>query len=55
MFPGKEYAHLEILVFMHNLLKRFRWEKLLPDEKIVVDLMPMLAKELPIYLYPHKA
>ncbi|XP_030468239.1 beta-amyrin 28-monooxygenase-like [Syzygium oleosum] len=55
MCPGKEYARLEILVFMHNLVKRFRWEKLLPDEKIVVDPMPMPAKGLPVRLYPHKA
>ncbi|OMO66627.1 Cytochrome P450 [Corchorus capsularis] len=55
MCPGKEYARLEILVFMHNVMKRFNWEKVLPDEKIIVDPMPMPAKGLPIRLFPHKA
>lgn len=55
MCPGKEYARLEILVFMHNLVKRFKWEKVLPDEKIIVDPMPIPAKDLPIKLFPHKA
>ncbi|XP_061347635.1 beta-amyrin 28-monooxygenase-like [Gastrolobium bilobum] len=55
MCPGKEYARLEILVFMHNLVKRFKWEKMIPDEKIIVDPLPMPAKDLPIRLYPHKA
>lgn len=55
MCPGKEYAKLEILVFMHNLVKRFNWEKLIPDEKIIVDPMPIPAKGLPVKLYPHKA
>ncbi|CAJ2676381.1 unnamed protein product [Trifolium pratense] len=55
MCPGKEYARLEILVFMHNLVKRFKWEKLIPDEKIIVDPFPIPAKGLPIRLYPHKA
>ncbi|KAK9989630.1 hypothetical protein SO802_029869 [Lithocarpus litseifolius] len=55
MCPGKEYARLEILVFMHNLVKRFKWEKVLPDEKIIVDPMPIPAKDLPIRLFPHKA
>ncbi|KAL8492692.1 hypothetical protein ACS0TY_024040 [Phlomoides rotata] len=53
MCPGKEYARLEILVFMHHLVTRFRWEKMIPDEKIVVDPMPIPAKGLPVRLFPH--
>ncbi|XWS16558.1 hypothetical protein CRYUN_Cryun34aG0098900 [Craigia yunnanensis] len=52
MCPGKEYARLEILVFMHNIVKRYKWETLLPNEKIIVDPMPMPAKGLPIRLLP---
>lgn len=55
MCPGKEYARLELLVFIHHVVKRFRWEKIIPDEKIVVDPMPIPAKGLPVRLYPHKA
>ncbi|KAK4343326.1 hypothetical protein RND71_036420 [Anisodus tanguticus] len=55
MCPGKEYARLEILVFMHHLVKRFKWEKGIADEKIVVDPMPIPAKGLPVKLYPHKS
>ncbi|KAI8000616.1 Beta-amyrin 28-monooxygenase [Camellia lanceoleosa] len=53
--PGKEYARMEILVFMHNLVKRFKWEKVIPNEKIVFDPMPNSEKGLPIHLFPHKA
>ncbi|KAL3644268.1 hypothetical protein CASFOL_012200 [Castilleja foliolosa] len=55
MCPGKEYARLEILVFMHHLVRRFKWEKIIPDEKIIVNPMPIPAKGLPVRLYPHKA
>ncbi|XP_047331704.1 beta-amyrin 28-monooxygenase-like [Impatiens glandulifera] len=53
MCPGKEYARLAILVFMYNIVRRFKWEKVILDEKIVVDPMPMMANGLPILLYPH--
>ncbi|XP_052200412.1 beta-amyrin 28-monooxygenase-like [Diospyros lotus] len=55
MCPGKEYARLEILVFMYHLVRRFKWEMVFPDEKIVVDPMPNPEKGLPIRLFPHKA
>nr|POE91027.1 dammarenediol 12-hydroxylase [Quercus suber] len=32
--PGREYARLEVLVFMHNVVTRCKREKLIPDEKI---------------------
>ncbi|KAI3859600.1 hypothetical protein MKX03_007619 [Papaver bracteatum] len=50
MCPGKEYARLEILVFMYHIVRRYKWEKILPDEKIVVDPMPAPAKGLPVRL-----
>ncbi|KAL5718235.1 beta-amyrin 28-monooxygenase [Ranunculus cassubicifolius] len=53
MCPGKEYARLEILVFMHNLVTKFKWEKVIPDEKIVVDPLPRPAMGLPLRLKPH--
>ncbi|CAI0553339.1 unnamed protein product [Linum tenue] len=55
MCPGKEYARLEILVFMHNLVKRFKFEKLIPDEKIVVNPIAVPANGLPVRLFPHNA
>ncbi|KAH7846829.1 hypothetical protein Vadar_018656 [Vaccinium darrowii] len=53
--PGKDFARLEILVFMHHLVKRFRWEKLIPDEKIVNTPIANPEKGLPIRLFPHEA
>ncbi|KAL3825519.1 hypothetical protein ACJIZ3_021548 [Penstemon smallii] len=54
MCPGKEYAKLEILIFMHHLVKRFKFEKIIPDEKIVVNPMRIPDKGLPVRLFPHK-
>ena len=52
--PGREYARLEILVFMHNVVTRFKWEKAIPDEKIAYNLSPIPVGGLPVYLKPHK-
>ncbi|MED6206131.1 hypothetical protein PIB30_023994 [Stylosanthes scabra] len=51
--PGNEYARLVIMVFLHNLVKRFKWQALNPNENIVVDPFPVPANHLPIRLYPH--
>lgn len=37
MCHGKECAQIEILVFLHNVVKRFKWEAVFPNEKIIVD------------------
>ncbi|KAL1223414.1 Cytochrome [Cardamine amara subsp. amara] len=54
MCPGREFARLEILIFIHNLVKRFKWEKLFPKvTKIVVDPLPIPSKGLlPIRIFP---
>ncbi|CAK9179693.1 unnamed protein product [Ilex paraguariensis] len=44
MCPGKEYARLEVLVFMHNVVRNFKLEKAIPNEKIVFHASPVPMK-----------
>ena len=53
MCPGKEYARIEILVFMHNFVTKFKLEKVNPYEKVVYLSTPVPAEGLPVRLYPH--
>ncbi|KAG8387385.1 hypothetical protein BUALT_Bualt02G0015800 [Buddleja alternifolia] len=55
MCLGKEFARLEILTFLHNVIGRFRWELSVPGEKIICDPMPVPEKGLSIRLHQHKA
>ncbi|XP_057987463.1 beta-amyrin 28-monooxygenase-like isoform X2 [Hevea brasiliensis] len=41
MCPGKEYARLEILIFMHNVVTKFKWKQVNEDEKIIFDPTPI--------------
>uniref|UniRef100_A0A0V0H610 Putative ovule protein n=1 Tax=Solanum chacoense TaxID=4108 RepID=A0A0V0H610_SOLCH len=52
MCLGKEFARLEILVFIHNVVEDFRWKLLIPNEKIEYDPMPTPIEGLPILLQP---
>ncbi|KAF5176868.1 Cytochrome p450 [Thalictrum thalictroides] len=54
MCPGNEFAKLEMLVFLHHLVREFRWELEFPNEIIAVDPMPKSSKGLPVYLYKHQ-
>ena len=50
MCPGKEYARLEILVFTHNVVTKFKWEKANPNEQITYNPSPIPVNGLPVNL-----
>ncbi|KAG5041071.1 hypothetical protein GLYMA_05G166900v4 [Glycine max] len=52
MCLGLEFARLEILVFMHNIVKRFKWDLVIPDEMFKYDPMLEPIKGLAIRLHP---
>nr|BBG80451.1 cytochrome P450 716D59 [Avicennia marina] len=52
MCLGKEFARLEILIFLHNVVRRFRWKLKIGDERITCDPMPTPVEGLPIRLHP---
>ncbi|XP_019151827.1 PREDICTED: beta-amyrin 28-oxidase-like [Ipomoea nil] len=54
MCLGKEFARLQILTFLHNVVKRFRWSLVVPEERLEYDPLPIPVQGLPIRLHPHK-
>ncbi|XP_021760428.1 beta-amyrin 28-oxidase-like isoform X2 [Chenopodium quinoa] len=53
MCTGKEYARMETLVFLHNLVTKFRFKMVNPNEKIFYNPDPVPAEGLQVYLQPH--
>ncbi|KAI8017778.1 Abscisic acid 8'-hydroxylase 4 [Camellia lanceoleosa] len=45
--PGNEVAKLEILVFIHHLVNKFRWEVVGPKNGVEYDPFPVPKKGLP--------
>ncbi|CAI9767969.1 unnamed protein product [Fraxinus pennsylvanica] len=55
MCPGNEFARQVVLVFMHNLVRKYSWEKLIPNEKIRFDQgLAAPVNGLPIKIKPHR-
>ncbi|RZC47902.1 hypothetical protein C5167_040836 [Papaver somniferum] len=55
MCPGREFARVQILIFVHHVVRRYEWEKLVPgDEKLRVCPFPLPAKGFPVLLRPRK-
>nr|AYE56766.1 beta-amyrin 28-oxidase-like [Coffea canephora] len=53
MCIGKEFAKIIILTFLHHLVNRFRWDLVIPDEKVEYDPTPIPVKGLPVRVLPH--
>ncbi|XP_074337719.1 beta-amyrin 6-beta-monooxygenase-like [Apium graveolens] len=53
MCPGKEYARLEVLVFVHNIVTKFKLEKVNPRETIVQYFLSGPMEGLTVRLVPH--
>ncbi|KZV58290.1 beta-amyrin 28-oxidase-like [Dorcoceras hygrometricum] len=51
MCPGKEYARLAILAFVHNAVTSYKWQVVDPDEKVDGDMMPEPRNGLPVRLH----
>ncbi|KAI3966752.1 hypothetical protein MKW92_025060 [Papaver armeniacum] len=48
---GKEYARVQILIFIHRVVTRYQWEKAFDakdEEKIIFNPFPSITKGLPI-------
>ncbi|KAL8110889.1 beta-amyrin 6-beta-monooxygenase-like [Apium graveolens] len=53
MCTGKEYARLEMLVFIYNIVTRYKFERANPDEKIIFLVTPTPKEGLPLRITPH--
>jgi cytochrome P450 len=50
--PGKDYARLQILTFMHHLVKRFKWDVINPNCKVLGGLNPVPTEGIYVRLHP---
>ncbi|XP_048235576.1 beta-amyrin 28-monooxygenase-like isoform X2 [Ricinus communis] len=53
MCIGYEFARLEMLIFLHNIIKRFKWDILIPDEQFGYNPLLAPSQGFPVRLRPH--
>ncbi|KAF8041134.1 hypothetical protein BT93_B3145 [Corymbia citriodora subsp. variegata] len=53
MCLGKDYAQLQILIFLHHLVNNFKWTNAVPNEKVKFEPFPIPSQGLPIRIRPH--
>ncbi|KAJ4844516.1 hypothetical protein Tsubulata_023993, partial [Turnera subulata] len=52
MCPGREYARIEILSFIHNMVSKFKFNKVDPNKKVIYRNSPFPTNGLLIRLEP---
>ncbi|KAI3913454.1 hypothetical protein MKW98_003933, partial [Papaver atlanticum] len=50
--PGKDLAKLQVLVFMYHVVRKYKWESVLLDEKVLLYPFPRPTDGLPVLLQP---
>ncbi|KAH7516432.1 hypothetical protein FEM48_Zijuj10G0134600 [Ziziphus jujuba var. spinosa] len=48
--PGKDYARMQILTYLHHLVRRFNWDVINPNCKVLGGMNPIPYEGLPIRL-----
>ncbi|KAK7247327.1 hypothetical protein RIF29_42208 [Crotalaria pallida] len=49
--PGQDYTRFVILTFIHSLIIKFKWEVIVPDEKVSGASVPIPEEGIPIRLH----
>ncbi|KAJ1386141.1 Cytochrome P450 [Sesbania bispinosa] len=49
--PGRDYTRFVILTFIHNLVTKFKWEVIFPDEKVSGAMLPIPSEGIPSRLH----
>ncbi|KAL9244318.1 hypothetical protein vseg_018105 [Gypsophila vaccaria] len=54
MCVGKDFAKIEVLVFLHNVVTQFKFKKVNQNEKIIYNPDPIPTQGMRIFLKSHK-
>ncbi|BBN07041.1 protein MpCYP716-like23 [Marchantia polymorpha subsp. ruderalis] len=46
--PGKQFARMTMMIFLHHLVRNIKWTPTMPDEKVVYSSLPVYTQGLPL-------